>query len=253
MIGLYGRTHFELEKYVDMETFDDIQIDVWKGMALAKSITHRGQYFNNADNSLISKPWSEFGVYPVSEAYKEYNKLPDDSKIKIVGEEIRAIDNSAFLEFLKYAYRAHDSISLYPFWNTGPGWKDYKGTRELSNVAAYFPSLIKWIDNLDIFSFIGRAYIVSIESGGLSFEHTDLPADPTNPTISDFIHIRPDLVRPFYVYDNDTKEKHYIKTRVGWFNDKDVHGGDVVNETSYSLRIDGIFTDEFRTRIINEH
>ena len=65
----------------------------------------------------------------------------------------------------------------------------------------------------------------------------------------EFIHVRPTVDRPFYVYDTEQKKKHYIESRVGWWNDKDLHGGEVSPKPSYALRIDGIFTDEFRKKI----
>ncbi len=254
MIGVHGKTHLELEQFIDMQSFDKIQIELWKGMALAKPLAHRGQFSNPVLPENLSFSYKENKINPIFYAYDDYMALPNDSEIKVVGEELRKFDNTVFLEFLKYAFQAHDSIYLYYLWNTKkPGWKENTDPRQLDDLARFFPETVKWVDKLiedKIFSFIGRAYIVSIESGGLSFEHFDEPADAASPEVSEFIHIRPDLIRPFYVYNPQTKTRHYIQTRVGWFNDKDVHGGDIVFNPSYSIRIDGIFTNEFRQKAI---
>ena len=47
----------------------------------------------------------------------------------------------------------------------------------------------------------------------------------------------------------EKKKKYYINSRVGWWNDRDIHGGDTSPAPSYAIRIDGIFTDEFRKQI----
>jgi hypothetical protein len=103
---------------------------------------------------------------------------------------------------------------------------------------------------LNVFSHIGRVAFFVQEAGGISFEHKDPSVDPEHPDIlSEFIHIRINLKRPFYVRDNETLEKHYINTCVGYWNDQDWHGGDSILEPSYAFRVDGVFTDEFRKYI----
>ena len=41
-------------------------------------------------------------------------------------------------------------------------------------------------------------------------------------------------------------KKIYVKGKVVWFNAMDIHGGDPLEHFSWSLRIDGIFKDEFK-------
>ena len=50
--------------------------------------------------------------------------------------------------------------------------------------------------------------------------------------------------RPFFVYDEVTKEKHYVSNmRAYSFNDLDCHGVDAEEEFLYTVRIDGVYTD----------
>ena len=103
-----------------------------------------------------------------------------------------------------------------------------------------------------VFSHIGRATFFVQEAGGISFEHKDPSVDPEYPDVpSEFIHLSPSVDRPFYVRDFETEEKTYIRTRAGYWNDQDYHGGDPVMKPTYSLRIDGRFTDEFKAKIKN--
>lgn len=254
MNGLYSKTHLELEEFVDMKMFDEIQLEILKGIAIAKPDADHGYLLPFAiyDPNELSYHLS---FKPLMTAYQEYMKLPDTDPIKITGNEISNQHGyNALSTFIKYSYEAHDLYSHYLFWDYYQGWRDASSNRELTKIAEHFPSLIQWIENLvsdGIFDKIGRAYLIAIDSNGYSFEHRDPPHDPDSPlaTFPEFIHVRPNLKRPFYVYDPDTKTKHYIKTRVGWWNDTDVHGGDVTLSPSYAVRIDGVFTDAFRNKI----
>lgn len=254
MQGLYGFTHFELEEFVDLKFFDDIQIDIWKGIATAKPIAQHGYL----PSYLIYDPTelsSELSVEPLMKSYQDYKTLPDNDPIKIVGEEINKEHGyNALTTFLKYAYGSHDLYYHYLFWDHYKGWSPNLNHRQLTPIASHFPKLMEWFDKLisdGIFFNIGRAYLIAIESNGHSFEHRDPHLDPDldSRLSPEFLHIRPTVERPFYVYDPDQKKKHYINSRVGWWNDRDLHGGEVSGKPSYAIRIDGIFTEDFRKKI----
>lgn len=254
MQGLYGHTHFELEQFIDMKMFDDIQLDIWKGIATAKSISQHGYLPNN----LIYNPEelsSDLSVEPLMKSYQTYKSLSIDHPIKTIGDKLKEeYGHNTLTTFLKYVYGAHDLQSHYLFWDHYEGWSLNTNHRKLTPIAPHFSKLIDWIDNLvieGIFFNIGRAYLIALESNGHSFEHRDPHLDPDLDTSlsPEFIHVRPTLDRPFYVYDSEKKKKHYINSRVGWWNDRDIHGGEVCVKPSYAVRIDGIFTDDFRKKI----
>ena len=250
MNRLYGRTHFELEEFINLENFDKIQIDIFKGIAQAKIEAPHGYTpsplpFNISDLS--------FQFKSLMIVYQDYLKLSETDPIRVAGDELESKHgHTAFTTFLKYVYGAHDLTSHYSFWDYYPEWQTNPEKRTLSNIANHFPSLISYIDSLitdGIFSSIGRAYLIAVDSNGYSHEHRDPPADFNYASFPEFIHIRPNLKRPFYVYDPYSSQRHYINSRVGWWNDSDIHGGEVTMEPSYAIRIDGIFTNSFRDRI----
>jgi hypothetical protein len=52
--------------------------------------------------------------------------------------------------------------------------------------------------------------------------------------------------RPFFLFDEKTREKVYVNnTRAYTFNDVDMHGLDAEDYDAYTVRVDGVFTDEF--------
>jgi hypothetical protein len=254
MQGLYGRTHFELENFIDLKPFDEIQLDILKGIATAKPISQHGylpDYLIYDPNDLSS----DLTVEPLMNAYQKYKDLPDDDPIKSMGSEIKSEHGyNTLTTFLKYAYGAHDLYNHYLFWDYYKGWSNTPDQKNLTPLASHFPKLLEWLNKLvedKVFFSIGRAYLIAIESNGHSFEHCDPPLDPdADPGVSpEFIHIRPTVERPFYVYNPAIKKKYYINSRVGWWNDRDIHGGEVSGKPSYAIRIDGIFADEFRKKI----
>lgn len=254
MLGLYGKSHFELEEFIDLSVFDSIQMDIWKGIATAKSIVNNGYLIDEPVYQLEDLS-NQYVFKPLMTAYQEYRMLSEDHPLKVQGIEIeKNYGYNALATFLKYAYGAHDHGSHYLFWDHSPGWRSNDIDRNLTKTVDHFPSLIAWIDNLitqGIFLKIGRAYLIAMDSNGYSCEHRDPPLDPDldKTTSPEFIHIRPNLKRPFYIYDTENKQRHYIQSRVAWWNDKDMHGGDLCIEPSYAIRLDGIFTDQFKRKI----
>jgi hypothetical protein len=69
------------------------------------------------------------------------------------------------------------------------------------------------------------------------------------PHKNEFIWINPTGIKKFYVYNEDTQERHDVNSPAIFFNDLDMHGGDTNECMTWSLRIDGVFTDEFKQKL----
>jgi hypothetical protein len=66
----------------------------------------------------------------------------------------------------------------------------------------------------------------------------------------DFIWFRTNLKKPFYMLNHKTNEKLYVDTYSAWFDSvNQYHGSDPIDGLSFSIRVDGVFTDEFKARI----
>ena len=66
----------------------------------------------------------------------------------------------------------------------------------------------------------------------------------------DFIWFRTNLIKPFYMYNQNSGEKLYVKSYSAWFDTvNQFHGSDAVPGLSFSIRVDGIFSREFRKSI----
>ena len=263
MQGINNQPYYDLEQYLDMKKFDEMQAEIYKGFALARPYAKEGTWmtpgfsFKDASYQIHWKP--------IYKAIEEYLALPDDDPIKQGGWELWCnvpkghAERNLFTRYLKMAMGAYDPYVYYFLWEEG-SWDDRTAARNLTEEAAYFPSVVKWVESLiddNIFEHIGRVIFFHCEADGIPFEHRDLDAkngiDVIVPHKNEFIHIRPNTKKAFYLWDPETKNKTYLNTRAAWWNDTDWHGGERIMEQSYGLRIDGKFNEEFRKKLGIDH
>ncbi|HEX8248903.1 MAG TPA: hypothetical protein VF599_12065 [Pyrinomonadaceae bacterium] len=66
----------------------------------------------------------------------------------------------------------------------------------------------------------------------------------------EFLWFRTNLKKPLFMLNQKTGEKKYVETYSAWFDSvNQYHGSDGYNGLSFSIRVDGKFTDEFRAKI----
>jgi hypothetical protein len=260
--GINGNPYIDMESYINMSEFDNLQPEIISGFALAREHAKEGTWmapgFTFEDMSYVLH-WK-----PIYQAMQEFLDLPNDSAIKQIGMKLMPKDfknfqeRNVFTRYLKMVMGAYDPYIYYYLWEEG-SWDDRTGARRLTPEAEHFPNVVKWIESMvgTIFQDIGRVIFFHCEADGIPFEHRDLDAkngiNVVKPHRNEFIHIRPNTKKAMYLWDPETKNKIYLNTRAAWWNDVDWHGGERIMEQSYSLRIDGKFTNEFRTKLEIAH
>lgn len=263
--GINNQPYIDLSSYIDLDYFGKLQPEIIRGFAEARMFAKEGTWMKpgfSFDNMSYQIHWK-----PIFTALDEYLALSDDDPIKKGGWDLYCNikdyeTRNKFTRYLKMAMGAYDPYIYYFLWEEG-SWDDRTGQRKLTEEARYFPNTVAWIESMianEIFEHIGRVIFFHCEADGIPFEHRDLGAhngvfekDKYTPHRNEFIHIRPNTKKPFYIWDPDTKNKFYINTQAAWWNDQDWHGGDRIMEQSYSLRIDGKFTDKFRKQLGIDH
>jgi len=257
--GINEQAYYNMESYLDMAMFDKLQPEIFKGFALAREHAKEGTWMKPGfDQTQGSYIWN---WKPIYKAIEEYHALPDNHPIKIGGGELWSNvknghhERNLFTRYIKMALGAYDPYIYYFLWEEG-SWDDRTAPRKLTEEAVYFPETVKWVESMvgTIFQDIGRVIFFLCDHDGMPFEHRDLDGDKGNaqgysPHRNEFIHIRPNTKKPFYLWDPELQNKVYINSRAAWWNDQDWHGGDAIKEQSYALRIDGKFTDEFRAKL----
>ena len=116
----------------------------------------------------------------------------------------------------------------------------------LTDAADDFPELISFIATLP-FERTGRMIIIYDDLG------KEVPAhrDHLEPEVcNEFIWFRTNLNKPFYMFNPATGSKRYVDSYSCWFDAvNQYHGTDACDKLSVSIRVDGVFTEEFRRSI----
>lgn len=106
----------------------------------------------------------------------------------------------------------------------------------------YFQPLLDWVEDQNIFSQYGRVVVYVSLPGTKTLTHFD----HYDPNVKDeFIWLNLDQRKKFYVFDEETETKHYLEGNVATFDDSSWHGADPMEFSTWSVRIDGVFSDEF--------
>lgn len=246
-----GRLFIDLEKYIDLKQFDSFLPRICKGMATSSHLAVYG--LQTYHPGTVNTDAQGIDVKPLSQVYEYWNKLPETDPLKIAGKDLTY---NELTTFLKYSLHAYDHYTLYKVLDG-----DYKHTG-VGETGTHFPELVEWVLGLKdagIFKSLYSVTIFALDANGIPWEHRD-PENPTTETfdpnteikyteITEFIHVKTDNDRPFYMVDPVTKNRVYINTRVAWWDERDWHGGEPINRPTYTVRVNGRFTDEFKKEI----
>jgi hypothetical protein len=117
---------------------------------------------------------------------------------------------------------------------------------ERGEEADEFAELMAFIATLP-FRKTGRMIIMYDDSGRAVTAHRD---HDSSELCHEFIWFRTSFRKPFYLLEPESDEKLYVRSHSAWFDTvNQYHGADASGGLSFSIRVDGIFTDEFRAQI----
>jgi hypothetical protein len=115
-----------------------------------------------------------------------------------------------------------------------------------TEIAAEFQPLMDFVGTLP-FAATGRVLIIFDDAGNAVPPHRDhLEADICN----EFIWMRTNFNKRFFMMDGETGEKLYVTSHSAWFDSvNQFHGADASSDLTFSIRVDGVFNDDFRAQI----
>jgi hypothetical protein len=115
-----------------------------------------------------------------------------------------------------------------------------------SEEAREFSELMDFIATLP-FESTGRMLIMYDDSGRAVPAHRDHESPEL---CHEFIWFRTNFDKPFYMLSPDSGEKLYVRSHSAWFDTvNQFHGADASGGLSFSIRVDGRFTEAFRRQI----
>jgi hypothetical protein len=115
-----------------------------------------------------------------------------------------------------------------------------------SEEAADFPELMAFIETLP-FKARGRMLIIYDQLGRAVTAHRD---HDLIDLCHEFIWFRTNLAKPFFMLNPRTGERRDVASYSAWFDTvNQYHGADATGGLAWSIRVDGVFSDEFRAMI----
>lgn len=112
--------------------------------------------------------------------------------------------------------------------------------------AEEFSELLDFIETLP-FEATGRMLVMYDDAARAGSAHRDHVETEIS---HEFIWFRTNLRKPFYMLNHETNAKLYVESYSAWFDSvNQFHGTDAQEGLTFSIRVDGIFTDDFRKRI----
>lgn len=265
--GLYGRPYVDLGGFLELGGLPELHEEICAGLAQMPV-----DYTGGSHRSM--------GIVPPSRAHEV---LVD------YGEVIRAMDAATFavfrsladdpgridpgsrgaLEFgeerevplsrrqmlyLKYRHGVYFPWKVYVELIPNRWWgdkADAAGKRFTRLATTLFPKTVAFVRGLP-FVAVGRCNIMGLEGHDHGTVHRD--GDPAAQGRPDsFITLCPGPAKRLYVWDEARQEKTYVTGGAYWFNDHDYHGVEADPYFRYSIRVDGVFTDEFAARLAEVH
>jgi hypothetical protein len=216
------------------------------------------QTFNQAFNEMAVDPRI---TYP---CYKSFDEFIDVERLKSldgyiterISQYIAARKENYFLNAYRLEAASPHQPGAREIWLSKPNKADdydkidnvdiWKPTEDAKD----FPLLMEFIETLPFKAF-GRMLIIYDDAPRPVPAHRDhLDQD----TCYDFVWLRTNLKKPFYMLNHKTSKKLHVKSYSAWFDAvNQFHGVDEEDGLSFSLRIDGIFTDEFKAKIPKPH
>ncbi len=176
------------------------------------------------------------------------NEINDEERAEF--SKLSFNERHRYLRFAKGAYHPW-SVCLPLTLNSE--WRDKmlpEGKRPTEEASQLFPQTLAKLYSLKIFESIGRICIFGVDPNQHVTCHRDL--DPDQWRLNDeLLMISPRGDKKFYVYDPTNKKKHFVdaSTKAYIFHDLNYHGCDPLPYFTYTIRIDGIYTELFRSTL----
>jgi hypothetical protein len=152
----------------------------------------------------------------------------------VLGERAATVPGSRMV----YLSRSSQSDNYYDL--------DRTDVWSASEEAVEFAELMTFIETLP-FKARGRMLIIYDEQGRAVTAHRDHDSPEL---CHEFIWFRTNLEKPFFMLNPRTGERLDVCSHSAWFDTvNQYHGADATGALAWSVRVDGVFSDEFREHI----
>jgi hypothetical protein len=211
-----------------------------------------------AEDTLVFEEVDSRITYP---SYKSFDEFIDTERLRSLDGYItqrirRRMNAQQDYKFYTGPYKLNDSVAdrpgsrmIYLAYSEKPDSyfdldrTEYWHPTEAANEFALLSDFIRTLP----FKSTGRILIMYDDAPREVPAHRD---HIETEICHEFLWFRTNMKKPFYMLNHETGEKKYVDTYSAWFDSvNQFHGSDPCDGLTFSIRVDGIFTDEFREKI----
>ena len=260
--GLFGKPYVGLEDLLDLDGLDEVHEEICLGLSEVPV-----DYTGGSHRSM--------GIMPASredEAHRDYGEviaslspehyavfrsladdptaLPDAPEEATFGEERDHPLSRRQMLWLEHRWGVYFPWKVYFEMIPNRLWEeksDASGKSWTRLARTFFPKTIAFVERLP-FTSIGRCNVMGLSANDHGTVHRDgVPEE--KPKVDHFVTICPAGDKRLFLWDEEKKEKTYVRGRAYWFNDSDWHGVEADPFFRYSIRVDGVFRPELLAAI----
>jgi hypothetical protein len=241
-IGPEHLPFIDMEPYLDTSTFHEFHDEI--NMGLSRIRTYG---FPNVSGT-IPEELREFDgqTHPLNMLYHIEQYDPDGRHRRNLAKLESQEERVKYCTFAMGAAQGW-SFSVFLLMNDYLTRQDPSKIRETS-YSNHFQQTIQYIRNCLPYKYVSRAILFTTFPGTELTCHRDFYGSGHS---DHHICFNFGPGRRAYVYDCDEQERVHVREgcRAYFFNDRDYHGVSPVPEFTYTIRVDGQFTDEFSEQI----
>ena len=261
--GIFGRPFINLERYIDTTSFPLLHEEVCLALAQipvgytggchrSMRIMPEGReheaYVDYADVIRAMTP-EQFDVF--RRLADDPNAIAPDARDTLEFGEERAIPLSRRqMLWLEVRFGVYFPWKFYVELIPNRYWGDKSNAegKAFTRIArTFFPKTIEFVHSLP-FQQIGRCNIMGLQSFDHGTVHRDGEPDEQDEP-DHFITFVPGGDKRLYLWDPVQRREIFVDGRAYWFNDFDYHGVESAPFFRYSIRVDGIFHEDFLERL----
>jgi hypothetical protein len=258
IVGIGKHAFIDLEPYVDVEALEALDDEIAYALTQVPLEYTGGSHksMGIVPPSLEREPYVDYGQVIAAFSTDEFAKFvslsdtPGEFDLDRqgdyeFGEERDWPLSRKQMLYLKFKYGVYFPWQIFYEMIPTLNWEDKSngdGKHFTAEARRHFPRLVAFVKSLP-FAVVGRCNILGLEANHHGTVHLD--GDPHDPRADHFITLCPRRNKRLFLWDEETRTKTFVVSRAYWFNDHGYHGVEPDPYFRYSVRVDGVFRDDF--------
>jgi len=229
-----GQWFVDLDQYVDTERFERLHERMCEGIARS---------WHLSEPVVIGSKESQYDM-TLSEVEFAKSEHPEDETLKRL---LSYQHREAAYQYVRFRYPTMALgrkilLRTYVDYHNGFARKHLARLNHDMPAYSYFPELKQFISDLPIFSEVGRVIIFLTDGNAKAEIHCDYADGKSRK--DQFLWLNPRRAKRFFVLDTEFN-KRYLTGIANTFDNASWHGGDPSPYATFTVRIDGRFSQKF--------